>query len=123
MTWNERIGVAEALDAADWTGDTLDPRGLLKHESGAVWAVVNETGGCALDLPGAGASIAFAAKIPDAVVIAACLAASGQLDPGQARVDLEERAAWLGCLELAGLDNWPGVDVAREIRAKRQTGR
>lgn len=123
MTWNERIAVAEALDAAGWTGDTLDPRGLLKHESGAVWAVVTDTGGCALALPNEGATVAFPAKIADTVVIAACLAASGQLDPGQDRVALEERAAWLGCLESAGLDNWPGVDVAREIRAERETSR
>ncbi|MGW6391143.1 hypothetical protein ACWFR1_11700 [Streptomyces sp. NPDC055103] len=123
MTWNERIGVAEALDAAGWTGDTLDPRGLLKHPTGAVWAVVTETGGCALDLPNEGATVAFPSKIPDTVVIAACLAAAGQLDPSQERVGLEERAAWLGCLEAAGLDNWPGADVARELSDERDTSR
>ncbi|GAA2948740.1 hypothetical protein ACFPN0_14925 [Kitasatospora cinereorecta] len=124
MTWNSRIGVAEALDAAGWTGDTLDPRGMLKHpDSKAVWAVVNETGGCALDLPTVGATVPFPAKIPDSVVIAACLAAAGQLDPNQDRVELEERTAWLGCLESAGLDNWPGVDVAREIRNEREASR
>lgn len=29
--------------------------------------------------------------------------------------ELEQRDAWLSSLEAAGLDNWPGVDVAREI--------
>ncbi|MFD3608993.1 hypothetical protein ACFWXA_13130 [Streptomyces atroolivaceus] len=123
MTWNERIAVAEALDAAGWTGDTLDPRGLLKHPTGAVWAVVTDTGGCALDLSHEGATVAFPGKIPDAVVIAACLAATGQLDPSEERAGLEERSNWLGDLEAAGLDNWPGVDVAREIRNKRESGR
>ncbi|MFE4796173.1 hypothetical protein ACFRFL_13915 [Streptomyces sp. NPDC056708] len=116
MTWNTRIGVAEALDEAGWTGDTLDPRGLLKHPSGAVWAVVNEAGGCALDLSPVGATIPFHGKVPDSVVIAACLAASGQLDPSQDRLQLEERSNWLGCLEAAGVDNWQGIDVARELR-------
>ncbi|MGW6456305.1 hypothetical protein ACWF94_10325 [Streptomyces sp. NPDC055078] len=123
MTWNERIGIAEALDAAGWTGDILDPRGLLKHPSGAVWAMVSETGVCVLDMSNAGASVAFPSRVPDSVVIAACLAAAGQLDPGRDRVELEERAAWLGCLESAGLDNWQGVDVAREIRNERETSR
>lgn len=29
--------------------------------------------------------------------------------------ELEERDSWLSALEAAGLDNWSGVDVAREI--------
>jgi hypothetical protein len=119
MTWNSRIGIAEALDAAGWTGDTLDPRSLLKHPSGATWAVVTDAGGCALDLAPLGVTVPFPSKTPDAVVIAACLAATKQLDPSQERVELEERSTWLGCLEAAGLDNWPGVDVAPEIRAER----
>ncbi|MFD5788640.1 hypothetical protein ACFWH1_18705 [Streptomyces sp. NPDC127037] len=123
MTWNSRIGVAEALDAAGWTGDTLDPRGLLKHpETRAVWAVVNETGGCALDLPHLGATVPFPGVIPDAVVIAACLAASGQLAPARNSAALKADSEWLSCLEAAGLDSWSGVDVAREIRTQRQAG-
>ncbi|MGW5477623.1 hypothetical protein [Streptomyces sp. NPDC004008] len=31
--------------------------------------------------------------------------------------ELEERTAWLDALEAAGLDNWQGVDVAREMLA------
>ncbi|WP_434593423.1 hypothetical protein [Streptomyces sp. A5-4] len=57
------------------------------------------------------------------MVIAACLAASGQLDPAQDRVELEERSTWLGCLESAGVDNWPDVDVAREMRDEREASR
>ncbi|MFJ6014517.1 hypothetical protein [Streptomyces sp. NPDC092952] len=122
MTWNSRIGIAEALDAARWTGDTLDPLGLMKHESGAVWGVLTDAGDCGLDCPN-GAVIGFPGDTPDAVVIAACLAAAGQLDPGQDRVELEERDVWLGCLESAGLDNWPGVDIARSIRNEREARR
>ncbi|MEU2487108.1 hypothetical protein ABZ593_21175 [Streptomyces sp. NPDC012617] len=124
MTPNARIAVAEALDAAGWTGDPLDPHGLLTHpDSKAVWAVVNKSGGCALDLPNVGATVPFAGAIPDTVVIAACLAASGQLDPSQDRVELEEENAWLDDLRAAGLDNWQGVDVARDIRNRRQATR
>jgi hypothetical protein len=36
----------------------------------------------------------------------------------RARVaELEERDAWLSALEAAGVDNWQGIDVAREMRS------
>lgn len=40
---------------------------------------------------------------------------SGDVD--RARLaELEERDSWLSALEAAGVDNWQGIDVAREIR-------
>lgn len=29
---------------------------------------------------------------------------------------LRESETWLDCLEAAGVDNWEGIDAAREIR-------
>lgn len=29
--------------------------------------------------------------------------------------ELKEDSKWLGCLEAAGVDNWEGFDVAREM--------
>ena len=29
--------------------------------------------------------------------------------------ELLEREAWLGCLEAAGVDNWPGIDEAFDM--------
>lgn len=29
--------------------------------------------------------------------------------------NLQKRCVWLDCLESAGVDNWEGIDVAREI--------
>ena len=77
MAWRFRLDVADALSAAGWTGDALDPLGLLRHPSGAVWAVVNDAGGCGLDVPGSG-TVRFPGSIPSPIVIAACLAASSQ---------------------------------------------
>lgn len=31
-------------------------------------------------------------------------------------LELEKRVAWLDALEAAGVDNWQGIDVARELR-------
>ncbi|MCY0957673.1 hypothetical protein [Streptomyces sp. H27-H5] len=113
MTLEHRRAVTEALEAAGWTGTAGRLGHLLKHPSGAVWEITTEAGGCDLDVPDA-ATVTFSSRVPNPVVIAACLAAAGQLDPAHV-TDLEERAAWLASLEAAGLDNWPGVDVAREI--------
>ncbi|MFF4388534.1 hypothetical protein ACFY0G_17405 [Streptomyces sp. NPDC001552] len=80
MTWNSRLDVVEALEAAGWTGDEDRPLEILRHSSGAVWAVTNEYGDCGLDCPG-GAVVEFPGDALDPVVIAACLAAAGQLTP------------------------------------------
>lgn len=118
MSTESRQAITTALEAAGWTADAPTPGLLpkLRHSSGPVLFVMNDNGGCALEL-GDDLSMTFLSGLPAAVVIAACLAASGQLDPSQDRVELEERDHWLTCLENAGLDNWGGVDVARDMRA------
>lgn len=81
MTWNPRLSIAEALEHAGWAGDEGNPLGILRHtSSGAVWALTNESGDCGIDTPGGG-GIDLPADVPDTVVIAAALAASGQLAP------------------------------------------
>lgn len=77
--WNSRLDVVEALEAAGWTGDPEYPLTLLRHPLGAVFGIHNEAGDCGLDTAG-GSPVEFPGNIPDAVVIAACLAASHQ-DP------------------------------------------
>ncbi|MFF4179647.1 hypothetical protein [Streptomyces sp. NPDC001750] len=118
MTWNSRLDVAEALESAGWAADERNPLGLLRHPSGAVWAVTNDAGDCGLGCPGGGVAD-FPGDVADAVVIAACLAASRQLDPSQDRVELEKRSNWLGWMEAAGVDNWSGIDTARQMRAEQ----
>ncbi|RZF02912.1 hypothetical protein [Streptomyces albidoflavus] len=75
--WNSRLDVAEALEAAGWTGAPDRPMEILRHPNGAVWAVHNDQGDCGLDIPGGGGAT-FPGDVPDTVVIAACLAA-GQI--------------------------------------------
>lgn len=122
---NSRQDVIDALEAAGWIGDDRDPLGVLCHyHSGAVWAsaaLVNDAGNCHLiPKPGAGVILTFPGATPDAVVIAACLAAASQLNPDPEHMaELERRSDWLACLEAAGLDSWEGVDMARELRAER----
>lgn len=79
-TWNSRLAVAEALEAAGWTGDEHRPLEVYRHPSGAAWAVHNDAGDCGLDCPNR-SGVDFPGDVPDAVVIAACLAAAGQLNP------------------------------------------
>lgn len=78
--WNDRLGVTEALEDAGWTGDDVDPLSILRHPSGAVWSVVNDSGDCGVHTP-AGGNADFPGDVEDAVVIAAALAAAGQLNP------------------------------------------
>ncbi|MFD4315053.1 hypothetical protein [Streptomyces sp. NPDC058548] len=122
MTWNSRLDIGKALDAAGWEGEPSNPLGLLRHPSGSVWATYSNDGDCGLGVSG-GAVVEFGGDIPDQVIIAACLTAAGQLNPDETRVQLEERAAWLGCLESAGVDNWQGMDVAREFRDEQRPNR
>ncbi|MFC8463373.1 hypothetical protein [Streptomyces sp. NPDC057250] len=112
-----RDTVTKALKAAGWTGTPA----RLSHPTGATLSQMSDAGDCDLECPGA-STLDFTADTPDAVVLAASLAASGQLDPTRLPA-LEARAAWLGDLEAAGLDNWPGVDTARQIRRAREAGR
>lgn len=113
MTAPPRPDVAEALTAARWTPEHR-PGGVHRHrhDSGAVLALFSAADGI---LHGPGpltAAVTFAAETPDAVVIAACLAASGQLDPAR---DMR-RSDWLGWLEAAGVDSWEGHDAAIDMR-------
>lgn len=56
-------------------GDDDMPLSILRHPSGAVWAVLNESGDSGLDCPN-GAVIEFPGDTPAVVVLAACLAAT-----------------------------------------------
>lgn len=80
MSLASRRVVTAALDAAGWTSISTQLSALLlRHTSGAVWETTTQAGDCALSVPG-GPIVAFHRKVPNAVVIAACLAAAGQLD-------------------------------------------
>lgn len=87
MTWNSRIDVVEALERAGWVGDDDRPLEILRHPSGAVWAVANDAGDCGVATPGGGVAD-FPGDVADSVVIAATLAASGQLAPEAAQDEL-----------------------------------
>ncbi|WDN55994.1 hypothetical protein [Streptomyces clavuligerus] len=74
--WYGRQDVLEALEAAGWTAaDPEYPLSILRHPSGAVWAVTNECDDSSLDCPN-GAVIAFPSDTPSVVITAACLAAT-----------------------------------------------
>lgn len=117
MTSPPRPAVFAALIAAGWKDDTASLV-AYRHPSGAA-LVAGLADNCSLycPLPDAErAHVGFASDVPDAVVIAACLAASGQLDPVQ---DME-RSDWLGWLEAAGIDNWEGEGVAIDLRDEHE---
>lgn len=73
--WYGRLDVLEALEAAGWTADPDMPLSILRHPSGATWAVLNETDDSGLDCPN-GAVIEFPSGTPTVVIVAACLAAT-----------------------------------------------
>ncbi|MGW1154521.1 hypothetical protein ACWD45_24955 [Streptomyces rubiginosohelvolus] len=73
--WHGRLDVLEALEAAGWVGDDDMPLSIVRHPSGAVWAVANESDDSGLDCPN-GAVIEFPGDTPSLVIIAACLAAT-----------------------------------------------
>jgi hypothetical protein len=73
--WLGRLDVIEALEAAGWTADDDMPLSILRHPSGAVFAVIDQAGDCGLDCPN-GAVIEFPGSTPTVVVVAACLAAT-----------------------------------------------
>ncbi|MFF6801065.1 hypothetical protein [Streptomyces sp. NPDC012616] len=87
MTWNPRLDVVEALEAFGWVGDEDNPLGLLRH-SDAAWGVTSNAGDSSLTEPG-GAVVEFPGDASVDLVVAACLAASGQL------LDLVARAGRL----------------------------
>ncbi|MFG3157178.1 hypothetical protein ACGF7W_34670 [Streptomyces sp. NPDC048219] len=82
--WHGRLDVLEALEDAGWTADPEYPLSILRHPSGAVWAVTNESGDSGLTCPN-GANTAFPSDTPSIVVIAACLAATHTTVPSEAR--------------------------------------
>ncbi|WP_264932196.1 hypothetical protein [Streptomyces sp. A012304] len=73
--WHGRLDVLEALEDAGWTADPGYPLSILRHPSGAVWAVTNEGGDSGLTCPN-GSNPDFPSDTPSIVVIAACLAAT-----------------------------------------------
>lgn len=73
--WLGRLDVLEALEAAGWTADPGMPLSVLRHTSGAVWALTNESEDSGLDCPN-GTVIEFPSTTPTVVVVAACLAAA-----------------------------------------------
>ncbi|MDQ1018818.1 hypothetical protein [Streptomyces afghaniensis] len=75
MTWNSRLDVVEALEAAGWTADAERPLEILRHPGGATWAVWNDSGDCGLDTPGGG-TVEFPGDVADHIVTAACMAAA-----------------------------------------------
>jgi hypothetical protein len=81
MTWDPRLDVVEALESAGWTGDTDNPLGLLRSGD-AVWGVTSNGGDSSLTEPVGGQTVDFPSGTAPAVVIAACLAATGAPAPG-----------------------------------------
>ncbi|MFG2722692.1 hypothetical protein ACGFW5_31000 [Streptomyces sp. NPDC048416] len=73
--WFGRLDVVEALEAGGWIGDADMPQSILRHPSGAVWAVINEGDDSGLDCPN-GVTIEFPRDTPSVVIVAACLAAA-----------------------------------------------
>ena len=73
--WFGRQDVLEALEAAGWKGDPDMPLSILRHPSGAVWAVLNESDDSGLECPN-GATVEFPGSTPTVVIVAACLAAA-----------------------------------------------
>ncbi|MGW7100457.1 hypothetical protein [Streptomyces sp. NPDC054838] len=73
--WKTRLNVTEALEAAGWTGDDANPLELLRSGNGATWALHNDA--CDSSLTGPGRwTVEFPSDTPDAVIVAACLAAA-----------------------------------------------
>jgi hypothetical protein len=70
--WWGRLDVAEALEAAGWTGDD---DGHLLGKNGAFWGVTNEHDDSSLTCPD-DTVIEFPRSTPTVVVVAACLAAA-----------------------------------------------
>jgi hypothetical protein len=73
--WHGRLDVVEALEAAGWTGDPDLPLSILRHPTGATFAVTNDSDDSGLDCPN-GTVIEFPGSTPTVVIVAACLAAA-----------------------------------------------
>ncbi|MBP5883139.1 hypothetical protein QBA57_28770 [Streptomyces scabiei] len=58
------------------------------------------------------------ATVPATIAPTAIESGDGETAKLRARlVELEERDRWLSALEAAGVDNWPGIDVARDMHS------
>lgn len=117
--------ILDALTAAG-TAEWADPETGVIHEVPGV-TMQGRAAYTRLTVPDAGkAAIAEAwregrlgGSIPPAIT--AGPAEDGQDDGEVAKLrrelaELRERDEWLSALEAAGVDNWQGIDVAREIR-------
>ena len=71
--WYGRLDVTEALEAAGWVSD--ETRTVLRHPSGALWALTNDADDSGLECPN-GTVIEFPSGTPTVVIVAACLAAA-----------------------------------------------
>jgi hypothetical protein len=80
--WHGRLDVIEALEAAGWIADEDMPLSIVRHQSGAVYAVVNESDDSGLDCSN-GAVVEFPGGTPTVVVVAACLAAAAASGGGR----------------------------------------
>jgi hypothetical protein len=78
--WHGRLDVLEALEAAGWTADEDMPLSVVRHPSGAVWALLNDSDDSGLECPN-GTVIEFPGSTPTVVIVAACLAAAAQPAP------------------------------------------
>lgn len=108
-----------AAGAAEWA----DPETGVIHEVPGV-AMQGRAAYTRMTVPDAGkAAIAEAwregrlgAAVPPAMAPAAIESGGGETAKLRARVaELEQRDAWLSALEAAGVDNWEGFDVARDV--------
>ncbi|MFF7631428.1 hypothetical protein [Streptomyces cyaneofuscatus] len=73
-TWDTRLDITEALEAAGWEPDEDNPLELLR-KNGATWALINDACDSQLTGPG-GWNIEFPSDVPNVLIIAACLAAT-----------------------------------------------
>ena len=71
--WYGRLDITEALEAAGWESD--ETRTVLRHPSGALWALTNDSDDSGLGCPD-GTVIEFPGSTPTVVILAACLAAT-----------------------------------------------
>lgn len=116
--------ILDQITAAGVT-EWADPETGVIHEVPGV-AMTGRAAYTRMTVPDAGkAAIAeawrtgrLAAAVPAAIAPAAVEPAEGSEDVAKLRkriAELEERDAWLSALETAGVDNWEGFDVARDV--------
>lgn len=115
--------ILDALTAAG-VAEWADPETGVIHEVPGV-SLQGRAAYTRLTVPEAGkAAIAQAwrenrlgATVPPAIAPAEGGQGDGEAEKLRKRVaELEERDRWLSALEAAGVDNWQGIDHARELR-------